>query len=122
MQFTGKLDDVEKFACITPTFDILQNGDSLVTFIDSHEWKVDSNEPYGDGFISKIHCSNCGLRYILTGNSVYESAKRAAQYRERKKKGEVEKIAVGTDEALWAVYMDNFSPGTVTSSFIASLS
>ena len=108
-----------KFACITPTLDVMSNSERFFEFLNSHKWRVLKSEPYGpDGFLSKLTCSNCNLSYDLALTNILESARnaRSAEIRRIVNSKNVgnhnvpqEDDKVGSfesNEALWGLYLD----------------
>lgn len=72
----------EDFACISPTFELVSNEETLSKVLRSHTWSVEKAEPYGtDGFLTKIVCSKCGLERTAIVSNIEESAKRALENR-----------------------------------------
>lgn len=72
--------DATPSQCNSPTLKLMSNDASFRAMIESHAWKVDHAERFGnDAFLSKIHCVNCGLERMSIFSAVTEGAKTKSQ-------------------------------------------
>ena len=87
----------EEISCITPTFESLQKEEDISKVLGSHSWLVDKTERYGeDGFLTKIHCINCGLERLFITANIQESAKKAREIRRKTRERSWKRIALIT--------------------------
>jgi hypothetical protein len=72
------------FDCITPTIDLLKKDEYISKIFNSHNWLVDRSEIQGgDNIILQVHCNECGLREISIISDIQDSAKVAAENRQK---------------------------------------
>jgi hypothetical protein len=76
--------ELEEFPCATPTLELVSNEKTLSKVLQSHTWKVEKAELFGDGFLTKIECVRCGLMRTAIVSNVEDSARKARELREKK--------------------------------------
>jgi hypothetical protein len=69
--------------CIIPTISEIKKSDPPDKTILTHQWILESVGTYaGDGILTKMHCSDCGLRRIM----ILYDIKRTVERIKKKKK------------------------------------
>jgi hypothetical protein len=70
--------------CVTPTFELVNDEETLSKVLQSHSWQVVKAEFYTtDTFLTRVTCTNCGLERVAILSNIKESADKVAKERRK---------------------------------------